>query len=548
MTPQRYCELHEKYGSIKAVARKCGEDYGVMRRLWLVCIDKGWLKKEGVGRKRNDTLKKTKPAGRVKAITTRSFERPTKGKVSRYILTCAQNNTKMHMPFWNNLLALAGHYKAGIHVARFLYIKSGLGATGDKATAISKELDDVVWDAAVVPYLSDERAEIAPGLVWCGEMNILPTAVRPLSGLEVYTGRRSGIFPHVKIAMDSIASARGEPTKFNYTTGTVTQRNYIQRKAGLKAEFHHGYGALLVEVDSDGDWFVRQLNADSTGTIHDLDVCVRAGKVTTGNRVEAITWGDIHVAEMDETIRELCFGEKNLGCMLDELRPKHQFLHDVLHFRGRSHHEIKDPHMMYRRFVKQQDAIAQEVRLTGDFISDTLRPWVKTVIVDSNHHHHLGRWLKEQDGRLDPLNAPFWFDMQQRVYAKIALGVQPNYLVEALKQVGVYPPTAKFLQEDESYVICSDEHGGIECGQHGDLGPNGSRGSALNFAKMGRRANIGHSHSARIADGVYQSGTCGELAPDWTHGPGSWSHSHIVVYPNGKRTIVTCWNGKWRAQ
>lgn len=104
-----------------------------------------------------------------------------------------------------------------------------------------------------------------------------------------------------------------------------------------------------------------------------------------------------------------------------------------------------------------------------------------------------------------------------------------------------------FLHEDDSYVICPDEHGGIECGQHGDLGPNGSRGNIKTFARLGRRTNIGHSHSAGICDGAYQAGTCGELSPDWTHGPSSWSHSHIVTYPNGKRAIITMWNGRWRA-
>lgn len=548
MTPKQFLEHYNAVGSLKGAARRAKIGYTAGRRLWLECARRGWLEKEGPGVKsKAEKKKKAKPAGRVKAMKTHAFEAPAKGKVNRYLLTCAQNNTKLHKPFWNNLLVLAKHYKADIHVARFLYIKQGLGASGDKAADIKREPEETWWDEALTPYLSDERAEIAPGLVWCGEMNILPTAARPLSGLEVYTGRRSGVFPHVKIAMESIASARNEPTKFNYTTGTVTQRNYIHKKAGLKAEFHHCYGALLVEVDDEGDWFPRQINADSAGTIYDLDVCVRAGKVTKGHRVEAVTWGDIHVAEADEATLGMAFDQ---GGMLDTLRPKQQFVHDVLHFRGRSHHEIKNPHKMFKRFVQGFDDVAEEVRHVGEFIQTALRPWCKTYIVDSNHHHHLARWLQEQNGLADPLNSEFWIAMQQRVYGLMAGEKPVIYLKEALYEVGEDAAIAgvKFLDEDESHVVCGDEHGGIECGMHGDLGPNGSRGSALNFAKMGRRANIGHSHSARIVDGVYQSGTCGTLDPDWSHGPGSWSHSHIVVYPNGKRTIITMWNGKWRAE
>lgn len=547
MTPKQFVIEFNRLGSIQAVSRLSGMTYRKARTAYLAAVKDGLIEKQTIGRKGNDSTKKTIAQGNVRAMHTYTFETPAKGMVNRYILTCAQNNTKLHEQFWRNLLKFAEHLGADIHVARFLYNKGGWEAM-DKAQVKGEKLapEDITWDAKLAPYFSDERAEIAPGLVWCGELNILPTAARPLSGLEVYTGRRSGVFPHVKIAMDSIASARGEPAKFNYTTGTVTLRNYIQRKAGQKAEFHHCYGALLVEVDSDGDWFCRQINADSEGTFYDLDTKVQRGRVTHSHRPMGIVWGDIHVAEGDRGIYALAWGK---GGMLDALRPRHQFLHDVLHFRGRSHHELKNPHTMFKRFVRGEDDVAKEMRLTKNWLLTAYRSWCKSVIPDANHHHHLGRWLQEQEGQRDPVNAEFWIAMQKRCYALIRKGETPNYLLEGLREVDVskWDRLFTFLAEDESFVICPDEHGGIECGQHGDLGPNGSRGSALNLAKIGRRANIGHTHSCRIVDGIYQAGTCGSLHPDWSRGPSPWSHSHIITYENGKRTIVTMWNNKWRA-
>jgi hypothetical protein len=55
---------------------------------------------------------------------------------------------------------------------------------------------------------------------------------------------------------------------------------------------------------------------------------------------------------------------------------------------------------------------------------------------------------------------------------------------------------ARFLGVDDGFVILPDHAGGIECGMHFDLGANGSRGSLRQFAKIGRRSNGGHSHSA----------------------------------------------------
>ena len=103
-----------------------------------------------------------------------------------------------------------------------------------------------------------------------------------------------------------------------------------------------------------------------------------------------------------------------------------------------------------------------------------------------------------------------------------------------------------FLREDESMILTPAK---IECGMHGHLGPDGGRGSVFNLSKMARKANIGHCHKAGIYDGLYAAGVSCEHKTDawYLKGPSSWSHSHIVTYPNGKRTIVTVWKGKYRA-
>lgn len=555
MTPKQFVKAFKKHGSIKAVARQTdGLTYHGARKLYLQAVEDQLMDPQPVGRKSREQSKTPEPVieGTVKALKTHSFDVPTKG-VRRYLFTCAQNNTKLFEPLWRNLLVLADHYDAQIHVARFTYIRSGLGARGDKAQFTKKETlyggtgGDLTWDQRLDQFVSDERIEVAPGLVWCGEMNILPTAVRPLSGLEVYTGRRSAIFPHVKLAMESIASNANDPTKYNYTTGTITLRNYIQRKSGLKAEFHHCYGALLVEVDSDGDWFCRQINADSEGTIYDMDVRVHRSRLTTGNRVEAINWGDIHVDEMDPVVAKLAWGE---GGMLDTLRPKYQFMHDVVSFMGPSHHNLRDPHVMFKRKLEDMSNVEDEFWRAGSFLIDASRRWCETVSVDSNHHHHVARWLKEQNGLRDPSNAEFWLAMNAQVYDSLRQRMrEPNYLKLGIKLAGhrnIFKHV-RFLDEDESFVICPDAQGGIECGMHGDLGPNGSRGNTRTYAKMGRKMNKGHDHLATIHDGVYSAGTCSRLHLDWTPGPGGWSHSHIITYKNGKRAIATMWNGKWRA-
>jgi hypothetical protein len=347
--------------------------------------------------------------------------------------------------------------------------------------------------------------------------------------------------------MQSIPSSKHAPVKLNYTTGTVTLRNYIQRKAGLKAEFHHTYGALLVEVDADGDWFCRHVLADSEGVIQDLDVKVDAnGNLTTGNYVESITWGDVHVDDLVPWVADLCWGENG---MLDTLQPRSQFLHDVLGFRAKSHHELKMPHRLFRRWLLGQTDVEKECRDVCKFLYTAKRSWCESYVVHSNHHDHLGRWLEEQDARFDPKNVEFWTALQVRVFKELRDGSEkPNYFKLVLDELA--PDLTKdfiCLEPDSSVVICPDRNGGIECAMHGHAGPNGARGSPQAFAKLGRKANLGHYHTAGIWDGIWWGGTCAKLDPDWTTGPGAMSHSHVVTYNHGKRAIVTMWNGKWRA-
>src|SRR5690606_9063391 len=131
---------------------------------------------------------------------------------------------------------------------------------------------------------------------------------------------------------------RHERTKFLYATGVCTQRNYVQKRAGQLAEFHHAYGALLVEVTSDGRWWARQINATCDGAFQDLTTVVRDGKVRRGARVSAVHWGDIHASEMAADVREACWGR---GGVIDALKPEYQFLHDLHSHRSASHHDRK---------------------------------------------------------------------------------------------------------------------------------------------------------------------------------------------------------------
>lgn len=483
------------------------------------------------------------------AVETRVEDKPLppEGKVYRYLITCAQNNTLVHPRVWDNLLLLADYYEAEILISRFTYNKAAYSNKSTKPGTVKSTDTDTLWyDEEILPFVADHRVRLAPALEYCGEMNTLPTAVRPLSGFESYTGRHSGIFPHPKLAMQSIPAGKGNAAKFNYTTGTITQRNYIQKKAGLKAQFYHTYGALLVEVDHEGYWWCRQIDAADNGEMYDLNVRISPhGKITTDNRIEGVTWGDIHEAFLDPDVDHLAWGE---GGMLETLRPKFQFFHDVLDFRSRIRHDVNNPHEMFWKHAHGYENAEAEVHSVARFLKRTQRDWCQSVVCDSNHDNMLVRWLREGDYRDDPTNAIFFLRCQLRQYEVLNQGQDLDFhLLEELCRDHEVPVDVKFLRTDESFVICNKEGRGVECGIHGHLGADGARGVPGSFARMGRKANTAHTHRAGIYDEIFTAGVSGLLRMRYNQGPSSWNHSHILTYANGKRVIVTMWAGAWAA-
>lgn len=456
------------------------------------------------------------------------------------MFTAAQNNTFVHKPFWKALQLFCRVNNAELIVGQFSYNKSGFqNLTKDGS-------EDTWYDPKIRPFTCGHSAEVTPDLIWCGELDILPTAVNPLSGFDNYSRQASSIIPHAKVQMKSVPTMKFEPTKFLYTTGACTLRNYIQRKAGQKAEFHHVFGALFIEVDEAGDWFARQLIASNDGSFYDLTTYYSANKVRRDKRVEAINWGDVHAECPDHDVSQGAW--LRADSMLDTLRPRKQLIHDLTDFRPRNHHNLKDPFVMATLAASGEDNVERGLLASSAYLQLVYRTDCETVVVESNHDQALERWLKDQVGHSDPTNAYYWHRLNAWVHSQIREGKPYHVFEKAIRDLGC-PESVRFLREDEAYEICRGEDGspGIECSIHGHRGPNGSRGSPNSFRVVGKRSNTGHTHIAGIMDGVFTAGVSARLDLDYNKGPSAWSHSHIVTYPNSKRAIVTMKGSKWRA-
>jgi len=456
-----------------------------------------------------------------------------KGK--RFIFTVAQNNTRLHEGFWKTLTYMQKKLKAKLCVGKLSYNKNGW-------QKITTESEGLWYDDRIVPFVQDYQVKVADDLVFCGELDILPTMQYPLTGLDNYTGPNSAIIPHPKMQMKSLATMKDQFPKLLYTTGTCTLRNYIQRRAGQIADYHHVYGALYVEIAEDGAWFARQLNADDEGVVYDLENVWGPGWTKPASTFGRpfINLGDIHVEKQD--------AQQTLGAidLVQTLNPEKIFVHDLLDMMSRNHHNLKDLHFLVGM---KHRTVQADVYMAANWLDKWSKQFENTdfYVIRSNHDQALGRWIKNGSGFMDPVNARYWHELNATCLTAIENG-QKNFDVFAYALnverplLNVMGKRINFVQEDESVIFR-----GIEFGMHGHLGPNGARGNPLGFKQLGRRANTGHTHSAGILDGVWTAGVLGALDMGYNVGPSSWSCSHIITYPNGKRQIVTQRGKRWRA-
>lgn len=475
--------------------------------------------------------------------------------IRRYLFTWAQDGTQVHEPFLRNLEAYCAYHNTDYGDTCEIIIG---GSTYNKSLFEDHTKKKAYWPESIQKYMRDERLRFNDRVDFCAEMNTLPTATSPLSGFEGYTHDKWGIFPHPKVQLVSVPTMAHKPAKINMTTGAVTKPNYVKKKAGLKAAFHHIIGAVILELDCHGRFFARHIIADEAdGSFYDLDRFVFNGEVTVGHRVRALTPGDVHVFQIEPMVSAVTFGMAPTGMqheefgrvwessegvsIIDHLKPEYLFVHDVCDFRVRNHHSISDPYDRYRLFIDGTESVEDELKEVAFFLSNVRRPDMEVVVVESNHDLALRKWLSTADYRSDPVNAKFFLRAQYECYAaiderrenfSIFEEVMTNFF-EEYRCEGV-----RFLREDDTFVV-----DGVEMANHGHNGINGTRGSIKQYAKAATKSSIGHAHSAGIYDGAVQTGTSTKMKLGYNKGPGSWSWSHALQYQNGKRTLLTIQDG-----
>lgn len=463
------------------------------------------------------------------------FARKLSG-IKRFVITSAQNATPLHMDFFNALRNYCDFNDAELVVIPLRYKNATSRWTASQENA-------EVWLTELAPaertkYLYNQRKKLNENLVLVADVKTQPTAGLPLSRFDSLTAGESGIIGHTKLQMKTIPVPAGRFPKLLTTTGACTVKNYTDTKAGKVGEFHHSLAAVVVEIVG-RKFFIRHVNATSDGSFIDLKHEYTASGVAQAPPALALVFGDTHRAFIDKKVESATYGP---GGMVDTLNPEHLIFHDLHDGYARNPHHRQDPFNEIAKRWADLHKVEKEVRDDVAWLVKAVGKR-KGIVVPSNHDNFFARWILDSDWRRDPDNASFYLETAKIMVDSVRMTesgmsrVDPfTYWVNQWK--GDAP--IRCLSRDESFTL-----GGIELSLHGDVGPNGSRGSRNNLKRIGVKTIVGHSHSPGIEEGCYQTGTSTPLRLEYNSGPSSWLQAHVILYANGKRAILPIIDGHW---
>ncbi len=362
--------------------------------------------------------------------------------------------------------------------------------------------------------------------------------INPTTGLSrISQGKGSFIFASPKQSLEFVPTSNVKLPHAMMSTGSCTLPNYKTSlgnslRTAFLAHYDHVIGGIIVEVVDDKIYHFRQVQADAKGNFIDL------GKMYTSKTVKDVKgakliMGDYHAGEHDEPTVEAC--EK----IIDDLKIDTVFLHDMFNGASINHHEDHNIIKKAQRAKMMELYLSEELHTTSVELDriGAHKSVKEIVMVKSNHDEFLLRWL--QDGRFK--NDPHNFQIGCKLADAAVDGEDPLKAgIEAIRKPK-HHKKIKWLHRDEDYKVA-----GIELGNHGDKGPNGSRGSIKNLEKAYGKAVIGHSHTPGILRGIWQVGTSSLLDLGYNVGPSSWVHCSCILYPNGQRQLINFIDGKYK--
>jgi hypothetical protein len=214
----------------------------------------------------------------------------------------------------------------------------------------------------------------------------------PVSGFDSIANAKGSLilgsprhrFKSVPRSLKHSSSPRGI-----WCTGSISNVDYKDNKAGLRANDLHKLGALVVLVENKDIFHIRQLSIED-GKMYDLCQYYSHDGQVIGSIPSALVLGDLHPPFTNKHVLE------TTKKLMSLLKPKNVVYHDVFDAASISHH-VEGKNVTKAQIYANLPSLLDEIQLTWDMLKELKDelPYSEHHIVRSNHDEHLDRYLDE---------------------------------------------------------------------------------------------------------------------------------------------------------
>lgn len=375
------------------------------------------------------------------------------------------------------------------------------------------------------------------------ELHLNPQQIQPLTGISRIRGmntaeygkliksskKTSILVAHTKQNMEIKATGNDSTPRMIHSTGAITEPDHLPNRIGSIATEDHVLGGLILEINDD-EFYVTQVQFNpKTGTFVDkyANRYFPGGKVKR-ERAAAFKMGDIHPGYHSEIALNVCYEIWKIA------QPRKIFLEDWLDSTSASHHlekslitKAKIP--AYFKTIPAEFKMAKDVLYS---IADNAPKDAELFLTCSNHPLHIERYLQEGRYLKDCSDN---FDIGHRMVVDMLDGKDP--LKSRIDPDNRY----NWLERNQDYIV-----EGTQMASHGDVGVNGTRGSAAQHEIINSSSMTAHSHTPQILHGAYVVGHTTVERHGYNNGPTTWLVASGLVYDGGHKQLIIAMGKNWK--
>lgn len=437
-------------------------------------------------------------------------------KEMNYLITTIQGGASVNHQLLQNMLLFAKRHNVE---KIYVYVMQGKNKE-DISIAPSLQEEEII---EFVPQ--DKRGIVLNSNLKLYHTGILASQINPLTGFSSKLHRDfSYVLPSPKIRYQSIANTSKYP-RFLATTGALTHSNYkLHIAQGRKAELEHEYGFAFVRIKNTRKFDYQPVMALKNGNFNFGREHYHNGEVYD-QQPEALVLGDWHTGDTCQKTRQVSVE------MIEELKPKRVFFHDLFNGHSVNHHERSNNLSKAQLWSNDKHVLHEEVNQCRNELNwfATQFPDVEFLVVESNHDLFMAQYIGNENFLIDGQNSLFACQLFVAVSNK-----QQPILKTAMELLGEVKPNVRFLNEDEEYRVK-----GVALDYHGHRGVNGARGSGASFDRYNLRMITAHEHTPKIYANGMVVGTSTHLKLPYTKGASSWLNAHGLLFASGKYTLLT---------